>query len=134
MKYYASMSGTFRAYCDGKLKLEELAEANFLFGPHKDCVTTDDVAPAFTLGHNTEKPRWQMEADYVHLGSLDKPVAELWLKFRDIVKDAMKQSRVTWGDGKNYPAKIKPLLENQHEVYWNGMWQTIDQFKYMSDG
>lgn len=131
-KHFASMSGTFRSYVQGKITLEDLQTAHFVFGPHKDSMN-DASIPAFVMSHNVEKPRWVQEAEYVEPSSLDKPVLEQWQKFRAAIKEAYKDERVVWTDGKNYPSKIKPLLEAGHEVFWDNVWRKAEEFKYMTD-
>lgn len=132
-KHFVSMSGTFRSFVQGKITLEELQSGHFLFGPHKESVGEANSAPVFVMSHNVEKPRWTHEAEYVEYSSLDKPVAEQWAKFKTVMREAHKEQRITWTDGKNYPAKIKPLLEAGDEVFWDEKWRTVSEFKYMAD-
>lgn len=132
MRYYMSMSGTFRAFVQGKITLDEIKDSRFIFGPHKDGLG-DAAIPNFVLCHNTEKPKWAVEFLYVTPDTLDKPVLEQWTKFRLVMKEAEKEGRITWTDGINYPAKIKPLVEAEHEVFWDGQLLKAEEFKYMTD-
>lgn len=128
--YFFSMSATFRSFVQGKITLEELKAGHFVFGPHKDSFNMP--IPAFVMTCNVEKPRWQEAADWITPDCLDTPVYEKWLKFIDVIKD-VGADRINWTDGKNYPSKIKPLLEQEHKVFWDGVWRKIEEFKYMGD-
>ena len=130
-KYFVSMSSTFSAFAEGKVTLEDMTVGHFLFGPHKETLKNEGVATAFALAHNKEKPAYEPEAQYVGNDSLDAPVKEVWLRFRTLCKDAEKEGRIHWGDGKNYPGKIKPLLQQSNEVYWSGRWCRFEDFTYV---
>lgn len=126
------MSSTFRAFVEGKINEDNFTEAFFVFGPHKDNINELSI-PSFVMSYNVEKPRWAEEANYVDPNSLDTPVIAQWQKFYQLIKNANMQDRIHWSDGKNYPSKIKPLLESEYEVYWDGSWRKLEEFKYMSD-
>jgi len=133
MKHFLSMANTFRAMVEGRIRTEELRSAQLVFGPHRDAIHSDAAVPIFVLLHNVEKPKFHAEAEYVDHGSLDAPVLEEWKKFKLIVREADRDNRVTWTDGKNYPQKAKPLLQAGHEVYFDGRWMDPSELKYLEE-
>jgi len=133
VKHFMSMAGTFRSYLAGQITSEDLEAGVLLFGPHQAAFGSDQAIPAFVLGHNREKPRHVQEAEYVDQAALDAPVFEQWAKFKQLVKTAIADGRVQWTDGKNYPAKAKPLITAGHEVFLDGRWLLLGELKYLDD-
>jgi hypothetical protein len=133
LKYYVSMSGIFRSFIQQKITLEELKDAYFVFGQHKDGLDSHAL-PSFVLSHNVDKPRWVQDGvDYVSSDSIDASLLQSWSRFMEVIKVAQKNERISWSDGKNYPGKIRVLLENGHEVYWDNRWRKKEEFKYMAE-
>jgi hypothetical protein len=134
MKHFLSMASTFRSLMTGRLALDDLRQAHLTFGNHKEVIHFDQAIPGFVMAFNTEKPKFlTAEAEYVDAASLDKDVAEKWIKFKLAVREAEREGRLTWSDGKNYPAKALKLLKDGHEVYWEGGWRQLWEFKYLDE-
>ena len=133
-KIFMSMSSTFRSFVEGKITVDDIRGGILHFGPHKDAIASEAAIPVFATSFNTEKPKYGSDAEYVDAASLDKEVAEKWLKFKLLVRDAERNDRVQWSDGKNYPGKIHQYLAAGHEVFWEGCWQQMGHYKHLVEG
>src|SRR6185437_13363451 len=105
MKFYLSMSKTFRAWMENKVTTQELAAGQLMFGPYKELLGTEAV-PSFVMTFNKEKPKFPAEnAQYVDIGSLDVPVLAKWKEFKAMVLTADGNGHVAFTDGNNYPGR-----------------------------
>ena len=133
-KIFISMSSTFRSFVEGKLTVDDIRNGTLLCGPHKDAINSEAAIPVFVTSFNQEKPKYGSDAEYVDAASLDQSVAEKWLKFKLLVREAERHERVVWSDAKNYPGKIMHYLATGHEVFWEGSWQQLGHYKHLAEG
>lgn len=131
-KYFFSFSSTFSSFLEGKLSLEELKEGYFVFGPVKEHVLSQN-GRVHVLASRFNKEKLKIhETEWIPETYLDELVLQKWLSFKGLLKE-LNQERVIWKEGKNYPRKCYIFLKDGHEVFWNGCWQKLENFNYLSE-
>jgi hypothetical protein len=92
------------------------------------------ICPSSLTTYNRTKPDLTQGGNFCSTSGLDPEVLQVWEEFRKVIQERDAAAAVIWNKrSDNYVRRTYDLLQAGHQVFFDGDWQSIDNYKWLAD-